>query len=211
MKIRTLIATANNPYLALVSGGPQVLIVQHGEEADERSVIKMFLPGWWNVRNHWRKGKWLSWRGKKKSRWENERNEQGGGVTRQKMKRDIKEWELKEVRPITGFSVAFKDAWDRWQLQTILHHRAASSQEEIRDSSIPPPASPAPTRCLSTFPFPRRALWCSSLRVGSCRPRGLHERLNRWDARPANLSRPWLSGAQHFQVSLKPPGRVNPL
>lgn len=32
------------------------------------------------------------------------------------MKRDIKEWELKEVRPITGFSVAFKDAWDRWQL-----------------------------------------------------------------------------------------------
>lgn len=64
------------------------------------------------------------------------------------MKRDIKEWELKEVRPITSFSVAFKDAWDRWQLQTISHHRAASSQEEIRDSCIqapvlrlPPPSS----------------------------------------------------------------------
>lgn len=57
------------------------------------------------------------------------------------MKRDIKEWELKEVRPITGFSVAFKDAWDRWQLQTISHHRAASSQEEIRDSSIQAPSS----------------------------------------------------------------------
>lgn len=63
------------------------------------------------------------------------------GVTKQKMKRDIKEWELKEVRPITGFSVAFKDAWDRWQLQTISHHRAASSQEEIRDSSIHAPSS----------------------------------------------------------------------
>lgn len=46
VKISTLIATANNPYLALVSGGSQVLIVQHGEEADESSVIKMFLPGW---------------------------------------------------------------------------------------------------------------------------------------------------------------------
>lgn len=67
--------------------------------------------------------------------------EGGGGVTKQKMKRDIKEWELKEVRPITGFSVAFKDAWDRWQLQTISHHRAASSQEEIRDSSIHAPSS----------------------------------------------------------------------
>jgi len=67
----------------------------------------------------------------------------GGGVTKQKMKRDIKEWELKEVRPITGFSVAFKDAWDRWQLQTISHHRAASSQEEIRDSSIQAYSSPS--------------------------------------------------------------------
>lgn len=58
-------------------------------------------------------------------------------VTKQKMKRDIKELELEEVRPITGFSVFFKDAWDRWQLQTISHHRAASSLEEIRDSSSP--------------------------------------------------------------------------
>lgn len=76
-------------------------------------------------------------RGKQNKRRAREsREEGGGGVTKQKMKRDIKEWELKEVRPITGFSVAFKDAWDRWQLQTISHHRAASSQEEIRDSSI---------------------------------------------------------------------------
>lgn len=74
--------------------------------------------------------------------------EERRGLTKHKMKRDIKEWELKEVRPITSFSVAFKDAWDRWQLQTISHHRAASSQEEIRDSCIqapvlrlPPPAA----------------------------------------------------------------------
>lgn len=80
----------------------------------------------------------------KKERAERERErveEEEEGVTKQKMKRDIKEWELKEVRPITGFSVAFKDAWDRWQLQTISHHRAASSQEEIRDSSIQAPSS----------------------------------------------------------------------
>lgn len=57
------------------------------------------------------------------------------GVTKQKMKRDIKELELEEVRPITGFGVFFKDAWDRWQLQTISHRRAASSLEEIRGSS----------------------------------------------------------------------------
>lgn len=71
------------------------------------------------------------------------------------MKRDIKEWELKEVRPIRGFNVAFKDAWDRWQLQTILRHRAASSQEEIRDSSIrassSTPTSPMPTLPSSSF------------------------------------------------------------
>lgn len=65
-----------------------------------------------------------------------EQKRRGGGVTKQKMEKDIKEWQLKEVRPITGFSVAFKDAWDRWQLQTISRHRAASSQEEIRDSTI---------------------------------------------------------------------------
>jgi len=46
LKISTLIPTANNPYLALVSGGSQVLIVQHREEADEHSIIKMFLPAW---------------------------------------------------------------------------------------------------------------------------------------------------------------------
>lgn len=82
----------------------------------------------------------------------------GRGVTKQKMKRDIKEWELKEVRPITGFNVAFKDAWDRWQLQTISHHRAASSQEEIRDSSIQAPCSPSFLSSLSltlfTSPMP---------------------------------------------------------
>lgn len=44
-------------------------------------------------------------------------------------------------QPITGFGVAFKDAWDRWLLETISHHRAASSQEEIRDSSIQAPSS----------------------------------------------------------------------
>lgn len=75
-----------------------------------------------------------------------------GGVTKQKMKRDIKEWKLKEVRPITGFSVAFKDAWDRWQLQTISHHRAASSQEEIRGSSFQAPSSHSysPPACSSS-------------------------------------------------------------
>lgn len=70
------------------------------------------------------------------------------------MKRDIKEWELKEVRPITGFSVAFKDAWDRWQLQTISHHRAASSQEEIRDSSIQAPSSPSSSHISFTHSLP---------------------------------------------------------
>lgn len=45
-KISALIPSANNPYLALVSGGSQVYIVLHGEEADEHSVIKMFLAAW---------------------------------------------------------------------------------------------------------------------------------------------------------------------
>lgn len=70
------------------------------------------------------------------------------------MKKDIKEWELEEVRPITGFSVAFKDAWDRWQLQTILHHRAASSQEKIRDSSTQAHLSPLLPPPLHSHPPP---------------------------------------------------------
>lgn len=70
------------------------------------------------------------------------------------MKRDIKELELEEVRPITGFGVAFKDAWDRWQLQTISHHRAASSLEEIRDSSIPPFTHAPRLPCAQRPPLP---------------------------------------------------------
>lgn len=83
------------------------------------------------------------------------------------MKRDKKELELEEVRPITGCSVAFKDAWDRWPLQTISLHRAASSPEEIRDSSIPPSthaprllraplSSPPPSSHLGVSPSQRR-------------------------------------------------------
>ncbi len=34
----------------------------------------------------------------------------GEGVTKQKMKRNIKEWELKEVRPITGLALPSKMA-----------------------------------------------------------------------------------------------------
>lgn len=45
-KIRTLIRSANNRYLALVSGGSQVYIVLHEEEADEHSIIKMFPAAW---------------------------------------------------------------------------------------------------------------------------------------------------------------------
>lgn len=36
-------------------------------------------------------------------------------------------------------SIAFKDGWDRWQLETISLCRAAPSQEEIRDPSVHPP------------------------------------------------------------------------
>lgn len=78
----------------------------------------------------------------------------GGGVTKQKMKRDKKELELEEVRPITGCSVAFKDAWDRWPLQTISLHRAASSPEEIRDSSIPPSTHAPRLLCAPLFSPP---------------------------------------------------------
>lgn len=46
VKISTLIPAANNPYLALVSGGSQVLIVQQRQEADEHSIIKTFLAAW---------------------------------------------------------------------------------------------------------------------------------------------------------------------
>lgn len=56
-KISTLIPLSNSPYLALVSGGSQVYIVLHGEEADEHGVIKMFLGAWWSVRYHWRREK----------------------------------------------------------------------------------------------------------------------------------------------------------
>lgn len=45
-KISALIPSANNPYLALISGGSQVYIVLHEEEADEHSIIKMFLAAW---------------------------------------------------------------------------------------------------------------------------------------------------------------------
>lgn len=45
-KIRARIPSANSPYLALVSGGSQVYIVLHEEEADEHSVIKMFAAAW---------------------------------------------------------------------------------------------------------------------------------------------------------------------
>lgn len=156
----------------------------------------------------------------------------GGGVTKQKMKRDIKEWELKEVRPITGFSVAFKDAWDRWQLQTISHHRAASSQDEIRDSSIQAPSShlscvhtrthptslmptPPPLPPISGFSQTGRfdVAQCEWAAVGHGAAAAL---LGHWAGGP--LGSDWsaaqsagLSGARHFQVSLKRSGRVNPL
>lgn len=42
-KISALIPSANSPYLAPVSGGSRVHIVLHEEEADEHSIIKMFL------------------------------------------------------------------------------------------------------------------------------------------------------------------------
>lgn len=149
------------------------------------------------------------------------------------MKRDIKEWELKEVRPITGFSVAFKDAWDRWQLQTISHHRAASSQKEIRDSSIQAPTSHS-SSCLSLahtlhLPYAHRpplppilgfsqtgcfdVAQCERAAVGH---RAAASLLGRWAGGPLGADSSaaqsvGLSGAQHFQVSLKRSGRVNPL
>lgn len=173
-------------------------------------------------------------RGKKK-REEPERVEEegGGGVTKQKMKKDIKEWELKEVRPITGFSVAFKDAWDRWQLQTISHHRAASSQEEIRDSSIQAPSSPASSHLsfTHTLHLPHAHLpplppvlgfsqtgcfdvaQCERAAVGHGAAAVL---LGHWAGGPLGADSSaaqsvGLSGARHFQVSLKRSGRVNPL
>lgn len=149
------------------------------------------------------------------------------------MKRDIKEWELKEVRPITGFSVAFKDAWDRWQLQTISHHRAASSQEEIRDSSIQAPSSHS-SSCLSFThtlhlpyahhpPLPPILGFSQTgcFDVAQCERAAVGHRaaallLGHWAGGP--LGADWsaaqsvgLSGARHFQVSLKRSGRVNPL
>lgn len=146
-----------------------------------------------------------------------------GGVTKQKMKREKKELELEEVRPITGFSVAFKDAWDRWQLQTISHHRAASSLEEIRDSSIPP-FTHAP--CLlyahcSPLPPILRFSQAARFDVAQCERAAVGHRaaealLGHWAIRPlgSGSSAPQsvgLSGAWHFQVSLKRSGRVNPL
>lgn len=149
------------------------------------------------------------------------------------MKRDIKEWELKEVRPITGFSVAFKDAWDRWQLQTISHHRAASSQEEIRDSSIQAPSSPSSSRLsfAHTLHFPYAhppplppvlgfsqtgcfdVAQCERAAVGHGAAGAL---LGHWAGGPLGADSSaaqsvGLSGARHFQVSLKRSGRVNPL
>lgn len=56
-KISTLIPPTNNPYLALVSGGSQVYIVLHEEEADEHSIIKMFLTAWRSARYRWREEK----------------------------------------------------------------------------------------------------------------------------------------------------------
>ncbi|GAA6092941.1 uncharacterized [Tachysurus ichikawai] len=44
-------------------------------------------------------------------------------------------------------SAAFKDGWDRWQLQTISLRRAASSQEEIRDPFVHPFPQPC---CVSS-------------------------------------------------------------
>lgn len=168
----------------------------------------------------------------KKKRREPERVEktEEGGVTKQKMKRDIKEWELKEVRPITGFSFAFKDAWDRWQLQTISHHRAASSQEEIRDSSIqassssqlsfahtlhlphayplllPPISGFSQTGCFDVAQ-------CEWAAVGHGAAAAL---LGHWAGGPLGADSSaaqsvGLSSALHFQVSLKRSGRVNPL
>lgn len=151
------------------------------------------------------------------------------------MKRDIKEWELKEVRPITGFSVAFKDAWDRWQLQTISHHRAASSQEEIRDSSIQAPSSSyfSFTHTLSTslmpnspplpptFPPISGFSQTGCFDVAQCERAAVGHRaaatlLGHWAGGPLGADSSaaqsvGLSGARHFQVSLKRSGRVNPL
>lgn len=139
------------------------------------------------------------------------------------MKRDKKELELEEVRPITGFSVAFKEAWDRWQLQTISHHRAASSVEEIRDSSIAPSTHAPRLLCARSSPLPP-ILGCSQAArfdVAQCERAAVGHGaaevlLGRWAVRP--LGSGWsaaqsvgLSGAWHFQVSLKRSGRVNPL
>lgn len=149
------------------------------------------------------------------------------------MKRDIKEWELKEVRPITGFSVAFKDAWDRWQLQTISHHRAASSQEEIRDSSIQAPSSASSSHLSFTHslhlphahppPLPPVSGFsqtgcfdvaqCERAAVGHGAVAAL---LGHWAGGPLGADSSaaqsvGLSGARHFQVTLKRSGRVNPL
>lgn len=152
-----------------------------------------------------------------------------GGVTKQKMKRDKKGLELEEVRPITGCSVAFKDAWDRWPLQTISLHRAASSPEEIRDSSIPPSthaprllraplSSPPPSSHLGVSPSQRRfdVAQREQAAVGHGRRGAAAVLLGHWAIgplgcgcgapRPAGLCAAW-----HFQVSLKRSGGVNPL
>lgn len=136
------------------------------------------------------------------------------------MKSDKKELELEEVRPITGFSVAFKDAWDRWQLQTISHHRAASSLEEIRDSSIPP-FTHAPRLLYAHHPPILGLSQADRFDVAQCeRAAGGHGAaevlLGHWAIRA--LGSGWsaaqsvgLSAAWHFQVSLKRSGGVNPL
>lgn len=147
----------------------------------------------------------------------------GGGVTKQKMKRDKKELELEEVKPITGSSVAFKDAWDRWRLQTISHHRAASSLEQIRDSCAPPlthaprplyaHASPLPPILGFSQAGRFDVAQCERAAVGQGAAEVL---LGHWAIRPLGSGSSaaqsvGLSGAWHFQVSLKRSGRVNPL
>lgn len=156
--------------------------------------------------------------GKRERRFKKELGEEW--VTKQKMKRDIKELELEEVRPITGFSVFFKDAWDRWQLQTISHHRAASSLEEIRDSCSPP-FTRAPH-----FPYAHRppilgfsqaarfdVAQCAQAAVGHGAAEVLlgHWAISLLGSGSSAAQSVGLSGAWHFQVSLKRSGRVNPL
>lgn len=135
-------------------------------------------------------GGWGEWCNKAENEERHKREEAEGGQTHHML------------------SAAFKDGWDRWQLQTISLRRTASFQEEIRDPFVHPlPPAMLCLRCLSCSVLcftPLKCVWSESLAGVETQTR---VRCSELSEVPAALCSHYGSGAG--LISFKPRARAH--